>query len=1145
MMVKNIPKKIAATIVFFILFYVGSPAFGAAPEAPGGLAAIAGNSEVSLSWNAVTGATSYALYRSQTDGGPYSFVAQDQGTGHTDHGLANGTTYYYVVTALNTDGQSPYSPPVTIAPTANVLAAPANVKAIPGNGQISLTWSAVTSATSYNIYRAVARGGPYTLLTPAAAGPSYTDKDLTNGTQYFYVVQTKRTNTGAYSNEAFATPSAILPIAPVDFTISPGSTWAALSWSASDGADSYTLYRATTLGGPYAFAASAKTTSYEDTYLTNGTTYYYVLAAVNAAGRGAFSAEASAAVSSSQKPHAAVITGKPGNGACYLNWSSASGATSYTVRRGSSSGSYDTVFYNQSGGFTDSSVANGSTYYYIVDAHNASATIARSNEVAITPVSQFPAPSGVSFIPGNTEVTMFWTPVTGATGYWISASTTPGGTYVAGGGSGENPSFTIQNLTNGVPYYFRVQATGHTTASGYSAEVGITPMGGLPTAPINVGVSYHGNTQASLSWSAVDGATAYKIFRKTEGGTWPSEPVGTVTGTLFTDSGLTNGTLYFYKVAAVNADGTGAWSYEVNAHPVATCTPAPVKVKVLPGSTQATLMWDPVAGVDVYYITASISPGGTYVAGGSSSNPGFTITGLTNDQPYYFRVQSGTYSGPPSSYAAEVSATPTMDLPLAPINFYYNSSGNTQISLTWDAVDGATAYQIYRRMEGSAWPSGPVATVTGTMFTDSGLVNGANYYYKAAAVNTNGVGAWTQNELLAQPVAGASLAPVNVKVVPGSTQATLIWDPVVGATSYYIVAATSPGGVYYRGGSSSAPSFTVTNLTNTETYYFRVQATGTPVTSAPSTEVGTMPTTALLLAPANLTVTAGNGQLSIRWDAVSGATGYVIYRRTEGNPWPEVPTGTPTGSIFTDTGLVNGTKYYYIAAAVNANGVGAWSTSEVYGTPTGDAISAPLNVAATAGNTLATVTWDALPGATAYYVTIADSPGGPAINGSGNATGTTFTATGLTNSQTYYFRVQAAGNQWSAFSAEASATPNPAANVGNISGRVAVDIAGHSNLSVANAAISLQGTGYSTETDENGNFTLINVPLGNYTMVVSAPGMDTQTMAISLAQPALPVTVPQMVVTQSTGVPGDATGDDHLGIDDVIYILQVLSNLRQ
>jgi len=93
---------------------------GAVPAAPTGVAAVAGNAQIQLNWNTAAGATGYNVKRSTTNGGPYANVATAvSATTFTNTGLANGTTYYYVVTAVNASGESAVSTQATATPQAS------------------------------------------------------------------------------------------------------------------------------------------------------------------------------------------------------------------------------------------------------------------------------------------------------------------------------------------------------------------------------------------------------------------------------------------------------------------------------------------------------------------------------------------------------------------------------------------------------------------------------------------------------------------------------------------------------------------------------------------------------------------------------------------------------------------------------------------------------------------------------------------------------------------------------------------------------------------------------------------------------------------------------------------------------------------
>jgi fibronectin type 3 domain-containing protein len=262
-----------------------------AASVPANLTATPGNAAVTLSWAASTGATGYNVKRSTTSGGPYTQLAATTAPGYTDSKVTNGTAYYYVVSSLN-PGESANSTQVSATPQLPVPAAPTNLTATPDDAVVALTWTASTYASGYNVKRSTTSGGPYTQLA-ATTSPSYSDTAVTNGTKYYYVVSAVN-GTGASPNsaEVSATPAIpTVPAAPANLTATAGNAQASLAWSASTGASSYHLKRATTNGGPYTQIAAPTSTSFTDVSLTNGKNYYYVVSAVNSAGESPNSAQ--------------------------------------------------------------------------------------------------------------------------------------------------------------------------------------------------------------------------------------------------------------------------------------------------------------------------------------------------------------------------------------------------------------------------------------------------------------------------------------------------------------------------------------------------------------------------------------------------------------------------------------------------------------------------------------------------------------------------------------------------------------------------------------------------------------------------------------------------------------------------------------
>lgn len=177
----------------------------------------------------------------------------------------------------------------------NAPATPAGLAATPGNAQVGLTWNASSGASAYYVKRSTTSGSEAQLATVSAT--SYTDTSLTNGTTYYYEVSAYNSyGQSSNSSEVSATPSAPVtaPAVPTGLQATPSDTQVSLAWTASSGATSYHVKRSTTSSGSYAQIAAPTATNYTDTGLTDGTTYYYVVSALNSAGESGNSSQVSA-----------------------------------------------------------------------------------------------------------------------------------------------------------------------------------------------------------------------------------------------------------------------------------------------------------------------------------------------------------------------------------------------------------------------------------------------------------------------------------------------------------------------------------------------------------------------------------------------------------------------------------------------------------------------------------------------------------------------------------------------------------------------------------------------------------------------------------------------------------------------------------
>lgn len=393
----------------FMYDYLRLELTGYVPPSPASVIAFPGNNCNLLAWPVVPGATGYNVLRSSTSGSGYVSITNDvtgpvcgcglNDANYLDPTATNGTTYYYVVQAINPTGVSASSSSSGAAAPSAVIST--NPPAVPtgltignaGHQNVALTWNASPGASFYTIQRSTLfnnfGGASNTLdsivLANNVTGTSYTDTSPTDGSIYSYSVSA--TGPGGVSDNS--TPAVAVPLpappatAPAGITVSGGSaqTNYFIQWQPVAGAVGYIVRRGTAVGGPFNYVMSITETNWTDAGLNPGSQYFYTITAVNAGGT------AGSSVVAGPPGIPAGLVATPGNAQILLTWPAAPGATNYIIKRGTSSGNETTNVASDVAGtsYSDTGLVNGMTYYYVVQAGGPDGISGDSSEASATP----------------------------------------------------------------------------------------------------------------------------------------------------------------------------------------------------------------------------------------------------------------------------------------------------------------------------------------------------------------------------------------------------------------------------------------------------------------------------------------------------------------------------------------------------------------------------------------------------------------------------------------------------------------------------------------------------------------------------------------------------------------------------------------
>jgi fibronectin type 3 domain-containing protein len=356
----------------------------------------------------------------------------------------------------------------------------------------------------------------------------------------------------------------------MDLAATFGDAWTSLQWSPVSPAVAYNVYRQDATAGDSSYALIGRTRElvFPDVDLTNDHAYIYMVRAVSQEDvQSAFSNEATASPSGSGTPCPSRLEAtRYGSGEIGLKWTDVEHAVKYVVLRGTSSGGpYTSIYETPSGNSClDGNLANGTTFFYVVDVYNAAGQTRRSEEIAIAPVAQLSTPDHVTVTPGNGMITIAWQKKKEDSAYGIFYSTQQATSPAVVKSCTECSSYTLTGLVNGTTYYVSVaakggRATDHDFFSPFSEKLSAVPSSGLPACPSSMHLASKGNEQLSPGWHAVPGATGYRLYRRSGESPWTL--VSETNAPLYTDVELVNGMEFHYAASTLNASGEGASGY--------------------------------------------------------------------------------------------------------------------------------------------------------------------------------------------------------------------------------------------------------------------------------------------------------------------------------------------------------------------------------------------------------------------------------------------------------------------------------------------------------------------------------------------------------------------------------------------------------
>ena len=691
------------------------------------------------------------------------------------------------------------------------------------------------------------------------------------------------------------------PSAPSGLSVSNTIASLTLKWNAVTDATGYEIYRAGT-DGKYSKITTVTSTSYVDTNVKNNTQYSYKIKAYNAAGASAFSTAVSL-----KKTQISVSNLKAdANGSkVQLSWTGGvTGAEGYVIYRRTEGGSYAEIGRTSGNTYSDT-ISAGIKYYYTVAVYSGSRTEGKCPEVGVMYLA---TPSGLSVSNTIASLTLKWNAVKGATGYEIYRAGTDGKyskiTTVT------STSYVDTSVKNNTEYSYRIKAYNAAGASAFSTAVSLKKT---QISVSNLKADANGS-KVQLSWTGgVTGAEGYVIYRRTEGGSYAE--IGRTSGNTYSDT-ISAGIKYYYAVAVYSGSRTEDKCPEVGVMYLA--EPAVTGASNITSGVQ--VKWSKVTGATGYIVYHKGAGKGwariADIKDGSTVN--YTDTTAASGTTYTYTVRA--YN---KDTMSDWNSTKSL-MRISDTTVTGASNITSGVQVKWSQVTGATGYIVYRKGAGKGW--GRIADIKSgstVSYTDTTAASGTTYTYTVRAYNGSTMGDWHSAKSLMRlsdtTVSGASNITYGVQVK---------WSRVTGATGYivYRKGAGKGWGRIADIKSGSTVSYTDTTAASGTTYTYTVRAyNGSTMGDWHSAK-----SVKRLSDPKLTSASKVSGGINVRWTGVTGATGYIVYRKSGSGSWGRIADIKSGSTVsYTDRTAKAGTTYTYTVRAYSGSTMGDWSSVKV------------------------------------------------------------------------------------------------------------------------------------------------------------------------------------------------------------------------